>query len=193
MVCEQLKEKNEFVDRIDDINVLSGAAILLLGLKYSGNNISKFLDALTIKDELISIGKRILDALLRNRTNECDKRLHLMKWAYSIIYYTAFFDVLDEQIPKRIRDSIELSLKEKKGIFQDGLKKSEGNHSVRDEEIILPNVRYGYDDIEDYLKNLYGIMVEGLREFVQKLSFWESDSEAAVAEFNIIMKKMQET
>lgn len=192
MVCEQLKEKSEFADRVDDINVLSGASILMLGLKYSGNNISIFLDALTIKDELVSVSKRILDALLRNRTNECDKRMHLMKWAYSIIYYTAFFDVLDEQIPKRIRDSIALSLKEKKGIFQDGLKKGERSHSFIEEEIILPNVRYGYDDIEDHLKALYGIMAEGLREFVKKLSFWETDSEEVVAEFNKITKKMPE-
>lgn len=191
-MCEQLKKNSEFVDRVEDINAVSGAAILLLGLKYSGKNISIFLDALTIKDEITDIGKRILDALLQNKTNECNKRMNLMKWAYSIIYYTAFFDVLDEQLPKRIRDSIKLSLKEKKGIFQESLKSSGENQVVRDEEIILPNVRYGYDDIEEYLKKLYEHMVEGLREFIQKLSFWESDSETAIGEFNKTMEKMPE-
>ena len=71
---------------------------------------------LTFEDvyQLIDIGKCILSKIIKGKSNECDKRIIQIQWAYSVIYYTSYFDVLDEQMPAHIRRAIALSLNEKK-------------------------------------------------------------------------------
>lgn len=117
-VCKQLKKNKDFSDIIDNLSVLSGATILLLGLRSANGDISAFLNALMIKDQLVNIGKCILSKIIKAKSNECDKRVNQIQWAYSIIYYTAYFDVLDEQMPEHIRKAIALSLNEKKIFFR---------------------------------------------------------------------------
>lgn len=190
-VCRQLKKNKDFNEVLDGLSALSGATILLLGLKCASGDISAFLNALMIKDQLINIGKCILNKIIEGKTNEYDKRINQMQWAYSIIYYTAFFDVLDEQMPEEMRKVIGLSLGEKKNIFQDAdFEKKEKEDSSIDAEIFFPNIVYGYANIEEHLENLYKSMCEGLRKFVHMLSFEETSSEQSILEFNDLVKKL---
>lgn len=190
-VCNKLKKDKSFNGICDDLNALSGATILLLGARGASGDISAFLDALTIKDQLIDIGKNVLDKIINKKTNECDKRINQMQWAYSVIYYTAFFDVLDEQMPKEMRKAIDLSLKEKKAIFESiDCEKSGRDHSLSDTEIFFPNIVYGYADIEKHLGTMYGLMRDGLIKFVHMLSFEETSSEKTISHFLDIVNKM---
>lgn len=190
-VCKQLNKNKDFNEMLDGLGALSGATILLLGLKGVSGNISAFLNALTIKDQLINIGKCILNKILEGKTNEYDKRINQMQWAYSIIYYTAFFDVLDEQMPEETRKKIGLSLGEKESIFQNAdFRKMEKEDSLIDAEIFYPNIVHGYANIEAHLENLYKLMCEGLKKFVHMLSFEETSSEKSILEFNDFVKNL---
>ncbi len=190
-VCKQLRENSNFKEILDDLNAFSGAVILLLGIRSTSGDISAFLNALMIKDQLINIGKRILDKVTTKKTNEYDKRIDQIQWAYSIIYYTAFFDVLDEQMPLHVRDKIKLTLNEKKDIFQNvSLGNRERESLSTNTEIFFPNIVYGYDNIEKHLEKLYVSMCEGLEKFVHMLDFEESSNEETIGEFNNIIKEM---
>lgn len=190
-VCSKLQKDKNFNEICDDLSALSGATILLLGAKGASGDISAFLNALTIKDQLIDIGKNVLDKIINKKTNECDKRINQMQWAYSVIYYTAFFDVLDEQMPKEMRKAIDLSLKEKKAIFESiDCEKSGRDHSLSDTEIFFPNIVYGYIDIEKHLGTMYRSMRDGLINFVHMLSFEETSSEKTISHFLDIVTKM---
>ena len=190
-VCKQLKRNTNFSEMFDGLNALSGAAILLLGIRSASGDVSAFVNALAIKDQLTNIGKCILDKIIKEKTNECDKRIKQMQWAYSIIYYTAFFDVLDEQMPKQMREAIRLSLEEKKGIFENiNLGKRERDDSLMDTEIFYPNIVYGYAKIEMHLEKLYASMCVGLTKFVQMLSFEETSNEQTILKFNDIVEKL---
>ena len=192
-VCKQLKENKDYGEMLAGLNALSGATILLLGVRSASGDISAFLNALVIKDELIKIGKCILDKIIKEKNNECDKRVDQMQWAYSMIYYTAFFDVLDEQMPEQMRKEIGLSLEEKKGIFQNiGIEKREGADSLINTQIFFPNIVHGYAYIEEHLVKLYKSMCEGLMKFVHMLSFEENSSEQAILEFHNIVDKLPE-
>ncbi|MCM1154972.1 MAG: hypothetical protein NC392_06380 [Roseburia sp.] len=187
-VCKQLKKNNEFNEISDGLSALSGAAILLLGIRSANGDISAFLNALTIKDELVRIGSCILDKIIKDKSNEYDKRIHQIQWAYSMIYYTAFFDVLDEQMPLQMRKSIALSLKEKETLFQNtDFPKMESEGSLTETRIFFPNIVYGYQNIEEHLQKLYESMCEGLIKFVHMLSFEETNSRQTIAEFNNIV------
>lgn len=128
-----------------------------------------------VKDQLINIGKRILDKIVTEKTIECDKKMEQMQWAYSMIYYTAFFDVLDEQLPEQIRKTIKLSVDEKKYIYQiadwgEGAKED----LLTDAEIIFPNIVYGYAKVEEDLNKLYESMSKGLSQFVNNsIVIWQ--------------------
>ena len=60
-VCKQLKKENVYKDIVEKLDAISGATILLLGVKGIGNQVNLFLDALTVKDELINIGKSVIE------------------------------------------------------------------------------------------------------------------------------------
>lgn len=174
-ICKQLKGNHNLVGIADDLNALLGAVILLLGVKNISGDISVFLNALMVKDQLINIGKRILDKIVTEKTIECDKKMEQMQWAYSMIYYTAFFDVLDEQLPEQIRKTIKLSVDEKKYIYQiadwgEGAKED----LLTDAEIIFPNIVYGYAKVEEDLNKLYESMSKGLSQFVNNsIVIWQ--------------------
>ena len=190
-VCKQLKKENVYKDIVEKLDAISGATILLLGVKGIGNQVNLFLDALTVKDELINIGKSVIERIIENKTNVYDKRINLMKWAYSIIYYTAFFDVLDEQLPKEIREGIALTLNEKKDIFEKAEFGEKGKKGVISEkEIQFPSILYNYTRVEADLKELYSSMCEGLRKFVHLLAFEEISDEKTVKHFYHVLENL---
>lgn len=190
-VCKQLKKNKDFSDVIDDLSVLSGATILLLGVRSASGDISAFLNALIVKDQLIDIGKCILSKIIKGKSNECDKRITQIQWAYSVIYYTSYFDVLDEKMPAHIRRAIALSLSEKKSIFQEAVLEENKREDLSiEKEIFFPNIVDGYANIEKHLLKLYKSLCEGLSQFVHKLAFEESSSERDILEFNDILKKL---
>lgn len=191
-VCKQLKKEDNLKEVIDGVNVLSSAAIILLGARVAGGDMSVFVNALAVKDQLISIGATVLHKILIEKTTDCERRIKLIKWSYSVIYYTAYFDVLDENLPVEIRERINLSIKEKKEIFEDA-EKTKGKESTSEEkEIMFPNLVYSYAEIEKKLLELYKEMSQGLKHFVHMLSFEAESDEAAISEFHSIVDELSE-
>lgn len=191
LVCKQLKKDKSYGDIIEKVNVLSGAAIIFLGTRAVSGDISAFVNALAIKDELINITKCIIEKIVGNKTNKYDERLDLIRWSYSIIYYTSFFDVLDEKLPENIRKSLELKVKEKEHIFSESVISAQQKGGISnevDEYIFFPSIYCKYSEIEDRLNKLYFTMCEGLRQFVDMLSFKDNNEERIVGEFEAIIK-----
>ncbi|MBE5980799.1 MAG: hypothetical protein E7249_16995 [Paenibacillaceae bacterium] len=191
LVCKQLKKDKKYGDIVEKINVLSGAAIVLLGVRGVNGDVSAFVNALSIKDELINIAKCIIEKMIENKTNKYDERLDLIQWSYTMIYYTSFFDILDEKLPEDIRESLQLKVKEKKHLFSESVLSAQQKVCISneiDEHVFFPNIYCKYSEIENRLSKLYYIMSEGLRQFVDMLSFKDNNEEKIVGEFEAIIK-----
>lgn len=190
-VCKQLKKEASFKDLSKNIDVLSSAAIILLGLKSATGDITAFVDILAVKDAFCKTADMIIDKIVGSDINTCEKRMCVVKWAYAMIYYTAFFDVLDKKLPADIRKKLALSYQEKKSIFEEA-KNQDKELSRTELEVLFPNVVYDYADIENALKKLYSEMSQGLRNFVQMLSFEEESTERTIAKFNQVVDELPE-
>lgn len=194
-VIKQLKKQENSENFLNNINVISGGLILFLGLNIPSANIDSFINALAIKDELINIGKNLVNSVMQRKSNEYDKRYEQIKWTYSMIYYTAYFDILDEKLPKKIRNRIALTSKERINMFYENrllkLKSNKDDNVFREEtKIFFPDYTTSYKDLREKLKLLYESITEKLIIFVHSLSFIETSSEKEIGEFNNLMKQM---
>lgn len=185
-LCKNLKGKPSFSSNIDDLNTLIGAVASLIGDPATGT-IGTLINALAEKERLISLGKAILDKILDQNPADYSGRVDQMKMAYGTIYFTAFFDELDHQLPENIRRNIQLSWKEKNVLSHyTALTRNSGQA----EEIIFPNIVYGYSEVDAHLKELYQSMTDRVRDFVNGLSFHDTASEKDICNFDEVMKNL---
>ena len=110
-LCKRLKEKPAFGSYMGNMNTLIGAVACLAGGPVTGDIVA-FIKALAEKEKLFDLGKIAMSAILDQKPQDYSGRVEQMEEAYGIIYFTAFFDELDHQLPDNIRKSIELSQRE---------------------------------------------------------------------------------
>lgn len=208
-LCKHLKEKPALSESADVLKTLFGSAALLLGDTATGN-VAGFIRAVAEKDKLIDLGRIGLQKILDQKPEDYTTRIDQMREAYSLIYFTAFFDTLDQDLPDNIRKSINLSMKEKEDIFQESITgenaDSEKNISIKDEkpsrrhsrrnrsaidtDIVFPDIVYSPDKVEEYLLEMYKQMTSAVYEFTDRLSFQESAEEKDVLIYNKIMENL---
>lgn len=208
-LCKHLKEKPALSESADVLKTLFGSAALLLGDTATGN-VAGFIRAVAEKDKLIDLGRIGLQKILDQKPEDYTTRIDRMREAYSLIYFTAFFDTLDQDLPDNIRKSINLSMKEKEDIFQESFigenadseksisikdekpsrRHSRRNRSAIDADIVFPDIVYSPDKVEEYLLEMYKQMTSAVYEFTDRLSFQERAEEKDVLIYNKIMENL---
>lgn len=188
-LCRDLKSRPSLKKHAEELNILTGAIASLIENPVAGS-VAVFIKALSEKEKLISLGGAILDAVLNQASAEdYSGRVKRMQEAYGIIYFTAFFDELDRRLPDNIRRSIQLSLKEKQNLFYSSVFPKGAEHTDR-REIMLPDLVCGYDEVDKFLKDMYGSMANRLQEFVRGLSFQDVAEDADIRIFDEVIKKL---
>lgn len=205
-LCKHLKKKPSLSKNADVLKTLFGAAALLLGDAATGN-VACFIRTVAEKDKLIDLGRIVLQKILDQKPEDYMTRIDQMKEAYGLIYFTAFFDALDHDLPDNIRKIINLSLKEKENIFQESIIRenvnSEKNKSFKDEkalrrhsgrnrssfdvDIVFPDIVYSPAKVDEYLLEMYEKMTAAAREFIDRLSFQELAEEKDMLIYNTVM------
>lgn len=172
----------------EDLSILFGAVVSLIG-NPAASSITAFITALAEKDKLINLGKTVLNAILNQQPIDYSGRVEQMKEAYGTIFFTAFFDELDQKLPDNIRQSIQLSLSEKQSIFHNTTAPSSEEHLDK-QEIIYPDIVYGYTAVDEYLEVMYRSMSNRLRDFVKALSFQDTAEEKDLRIFEEVLNKL---
>ena len=205
-LCKQLKKKPSLSENVDVLNTLFDAAALLLGDTATGN-VAGFIHTVAEKDKLINLGRIVLQKILDQQPEDYMTRVVQMKEAYGLIYFTAFFDTLDHDLPDNIRKIINLSLKERENIFQESVTRENVNseknksfkgekppcrHSGRnrssiDADIVFPDIVYSPAKVDEYLLEMYEKMAITVREFIDRLSFRELAEEKDILIYNTVM------
>lgn len=209
VLCKHLKEKPSLSENVDVLSTLFDAAALLLGDTATGN-IAGFIHTVAEKDRLIDLGRIVLQKILDQKPEDYMTRIIQMKEAYGLIYFTAFFDTLDDDLPDNIRKIINLSLKERENIFQESVTRENVNseknksfkgekppcrHSGRnrssiDADIVFPDIVYSPAKVDEYLREMYEKMAITVREFIDRLSFRELAEEKDILIYNTVMENL---
>ena len=187
-ICKTLKGKPEMGEYFDDIKLLIEVAGILFG-NPEGSAITAFLAALAEKSKLLDLGKRVIEKALNRKTSNYTERVKKMREIYGLVYYTAFFDTLDDKLPDEIRNCISLMNTEKKEIFN-----THNDAPViicsEDTGVIFPDLVFGFTEVDKQLTEMYTLMAGRLREFVYNLSFWEKANEKDVSTFEKTIKDL---
>lgn len=187
-LCKGLKGKPSLSTIAEDISTLTSAIALLTGNPVT-EGITAFIKTLAQKEKLIDLGKKVLNAILAQRPTDYSGRIEQLKEAYGTIFFTAFFDELDQQMPVNIRRSIQLSLQEKQDLFHTSTVPG-GMAHLNKQEIVFPDIVYGYTAVYKYLDDMYRSMTVRLRDFVKALSFQDTAEEKEIRIFEEILNKL---
>ena len=187
-LCKMLNEKPEMGAYIDDIKLLVEVAGVLFG-NPEGGSLVAFFATLAEKSKLFDLGKKVLEKVLKLKTSNYAERINLMREVYGLVYYTAFFDTIDNKLPEAIRRSISLMNSEKNALFNTS---NNSSAYIRSEDmgIIFPDLVFGFTEVEKQLSEMYTLMAGRLREFVCNLSFWEKANEKEIKTFDDMIKDL---
>jgi len=74
---------------------------------------------IAVKNEIVKISKGVFESVAGKKDDDYLARHHRMEIAYGLICFTAFFEALDQQIPKELREKINLMNGEKISLAKD--------------------------------------------------------------------------
>ena len=203
-ICELVKKDGkEDPKLIESVDKLLGFALICSPV-FLGPDAVALLPTLAVKNELVKIGKGVFDKLTKKKDADYVARQERMQMAYSLLVFTAFFDALDRQIPKGLRDKFALLEGEK--VF---LAKATGGYSAEQPKALadtcdradaplaaMPlSFPHPTESLARQLErhaNLWKQMGQGFHEFIQKLAVWEQAKEKEQAQILQAIKKVPE-
>lgn len=205
-VCEIVKKEGKRDSKlIEAVDALLGLTMVCSPVLV-GPAALALLPFLTAKNELVKIGKLVFVKLSKKKELDYLARQQHMQVAYGLLCFTAFFDALDEQIPKALRDRIGL-LGEDKAIIAKSARKATAERadcpieSPRATETSNPLAALALPfphpteslarQIERHAA-MWKQMGDGFLHFIQKLAFWDDLSDADRTEISSAISKVPE-
>ena len=174
-VYDKLRRKEGMKERLGDLKLLFELTGLFLG-NPDGNAIEAVIDALAEKKGVIDAAKRVLEVVKNLEEPGYKDRVEKMRLAYGLLYYTAFFDALDGNMPENIRKRLKPRPNEQRNLSRSAVRSAD---VVPKEQcgIVFPNICFDLNEVDKYLKELYEAMTSGYTEFINGLAFEEEASE----------------
>lgn len=121
-VCDLIKKDGKQDSKlIDAVEKLLGLALVCSPVVLGPAAVTALLPLLTTKNEIVKLGKEAFETLTRKKDDDYLGRQERMQMAYGLLVFTAFFDALDSQIPKVLRERIGLLDSEKAFIAKESL------------------------------------------------------------------------
>lgn len=174
-VYDNLRRKEGMKERLGDLKLLFELTGLFLG-NPDGNAIEAVIDVLAEKKGVIDATERVLEVVKNLEEPVYKDRVEKMRFAYGLLYYTAFFDALDGNMPDNIRKKLKPLPNEQRNLSRSAV----GSAGVVPKEqcgIVFPNICFDLNEVDKYLIELYEAMASGYTEFVKGLAFEEEASE----------------
>lgn len=185
-LCKKLENKPSFEETVDSLKTLSDAAALFTGNPVT-SAASLFLAALSERNQLMVMGKSVLDKILNQPQKDYIGRVEQMQEAYGMICFTAFFDELDNLLSKDIRSNLQLSPQEQQRLYQGSLYDIDAGQQTA---IVCPTLLHGRAEQDKWLAKLYTVMSSQMEKFVKGLSFWKTAHEWDIRSFEMTIHKL---
>jgi hypothetical protein len=133
-ICDLLQgDAQEDPKLLDAVDKLLGLALICSPVVVGPAAVA-LLPLLGVKNELVKIGKGVFDWISNKKDVDYMLRQQHMQMAYGLLCFTAFFDALDNQMPRSLRKRIKLIDGEKAFIA----KRASTRASVQEKELEDP-------------------------------------------------------
>jgi hypothetical protein len=188
-VCDLIKKdgKND-PTLISAIDQLLGLAIVC-SPAFLGPAAAALLPTLAVKNEIVKLGKGIFETITKKKDGDYVGRQERMQMAYGLLVFTAFFESLDDLMPKPLRDRIRLLETEKILLAKAAVNKAAreprtSSDTCRGADAPLATIHFSFPHPTESLTqqaerhaSLWKQMAQGFGEFIQKLAVWEQADE----------------
>ncbi|OHD17832.1 MAG: hypothetical protein A2Y34_07255 [Spirochaetes bacterium GWC1_27_15] len=141
-------------------------------------------DLIGIKGEIVDFFKDIFKKIINKNDNDVLSRYERMSIAYSLVFWTAFFDSVENGFLK-IETKLKLSVNEKLYLTEKAIEELNKERNIKNKNekynykgilIEFPNPFETDEDREKKLGEYYKSLTDELKIFVEKLALWdESD------------------
>jgi len=176
-IRKYLEKKNDTAV-LDAFDKLADAAIIFSPLMF-GPQFLPLLELLDVKDKLINIGKSVVDFIATRQEPNYIERAEQMKVAYALICYTAYFDSLNDIMPKDINKKLKLKFEKKfeiaNGASQESVDSSTNLSLGVHCEIPYTDHVTSYSDTLEQLKKIYKKISEALINFITESKVLEKE------------------
>ena len=168
---------------IDAFSVLSDAAIIFSPLVF-GPQLLPVLELLDVKDKLFNMGHKVLDYISRKIEPNYLERMEQIEAAYSLICYTAYFDLLEETIPQNIRKKLKLTFEKKKELIEDSCKE-------KDPQVLLQSIDIccsvffadhitSFSEIKEQLFDIYQNVSRNIFKAIEECGAFEKNNKTEI-------------
>lgn len=174
-ICEQFKKKYKGEDILTDLKLLLEVAATFFGNPV-GSAVAALISALADKKVVFDAGKNILGKIKGIKTPNYIDKVEKMRIAYGMIFYTAFFDTLDNELPECIRQKLQLQPDERMEVSNSTV---ESGNALRQEDhnLVFPNLCFDINNVEEKLLEMYQSMASRFDSIVSGLAFVDEATE----------------
>jgi hypothetical protein len=202
-VCELIKKEGEQEPSlIDAVDKLLGLALVCSPL-VAGPGLVTVLPTLGAKNELVRLGKDVFKRVTSLKDEDYLGRSERMEMAYGLIVFTAFFDALDSQLPKTLRGKIGSLDPHRAFLAKEAARKSRqpeplisvydlADGPIANIHFAFPHPTESLDQQIERHQNLWKQMAQGFSGFVQRLAFWDDESDKDKAHITSVIQKVPE-
>lgn len=165
-------------DVLDAFESLSDAAIIFSPL-ILGPQFLPLIELLDVKDRLFNLGRKVYDYIAQKIEIDYIDRVEQIRAAYALICYTAYFDALQDALPKDVRKKLKLKFEKKKELIE---KSTDTLNIVPTIADIHCNVFHAdhitsFSDIKKQLINVYEHVTHGLIKMLRESSIFDEEKE----------------
>src|ERR1043166_7901719 len=185
-VCELIKKDDKQDPKlIDAVDKFLGLALVCSPGVLGSPAVASLLPLLTTKNEIVKLGKVAFEMLTKKQDDDYMGRHQRMQVAYGLIVFTAFFDVLDAQMPVSFRKRIGMLDSEKLFLAKEAAGKvATETKKIPDvcdsADAPLATIQFAFPHPTESLTQqaerhaeLWKLLARGFGEFVQRLVIWE--------------------
>ena len=173
-------------DVLDAFSKLADAAIIFSPIAF-GPQFLPVLGLLDVKDRLVGLGKTVVGFIASKQESNYIERTEQIRAAYALICYTAYFDVLQDELPANVRKKLKMKYEKKYELIEGSVGCSE------DSQVSYPDIHcnaYYTDhatslsDIKKSLKGLYERISQGLIKLIADSSIFDEEKPKEKKQFD---------
>ena len=195
-IKKYLKKDSEIgEDILEAFDSLADAAMIFSPLVF-GPEMLPLLNLLDVKDRLMNLGRKVYTAISKRIETDYITRTKQIRAAYALICYTAYFDALQNTLPKDIIKKLKLKIEEKNKLIEnaDETYKNDTKASIAS---IHCNVFYAdhvtsLESIKDQLLDLYTSITNGLIKMIIDSSIYDENNKKDAQSLKRIKDKLSE-
>lgn len=180
-------------DILDAFDSLTDAAIIFSPIVF-GPQLLPLFDLLDVKDRLVNLGKKVYTAISNKLETDYITRTEQIRAAYALICYTAFFDALQDTLPKDIINKLKLKLEDKNKLIKDA---NEGVFNKPKNRFLPTHGKVFYVDhvtsfvsIKEQLINIYIGITENIIKMIVDSSIFDESNKKDMQSFELLKESL---